>query len=68
MKAYFRPEYTFEEMHHVNFDWYRPMNCHRHTEDEVRQFCAAAGLTIERLHAEPSGFTVVALRDPRSPG
>ena len=43
------------------------MNCHRHTEEEVRQFCADAGLSIERLHAEPSGFTVVAVRDPRSP-
>lgn len=68
MKAYFRPEYTFDEMHHVNFDWYRPLNCHRHTEEEVRQFCTEAGLSIERLHAEPSGITVVAVRDSRSPG
>lgn len=68
MKAYYRPEFTFDEMHHVNFDWYRPLNCHRHTEEEVRQFCAEAGLAIERLHAEPSGFTVVAVREPRTPG
>ncbi len=62
MKAYFRPEYTFEEMHHINFDWYRPLNCHRHTEAEVRDFCTSAGLAIERFHAEPSGFSVVATR------
>jgi hypothetical protein len=39
------------------------MNRHRHTEEEVRQFCADAGLSVERLHAEPSGFSVVAVRD-----
>jgi len=64
MKAYFRPELSFDEMHHVNFDWFRPLNCHRHTEEEVRAFCVDAGLSIERLHAEPSGFTVVAVRVP----
>lgn len=63
IKAYFRPELSFDEMHHVNFDWFRPLNCRRHSEDEVRAFCADAGLRIERLHAEPSGFTVVAVRD-----
>lgn len=63
LKAYFRPELSFDEMHHVNFDWFRPLNCHRHTEEEVRAFCADAGLRIERLHAEPSGFTVVSVRD-----
>jgi arsenite methyltransferase len=62
VKAYFRPEFTFDEMHHINFDWFRPLNAHRHTEEEVRSFCADAGLRIERLHAEPSGYTVVAVR------
>jgi arsenite methyltransferase len=62
MKAYYRPELGFDEMHHINFDWYRPLNCHRHTEDEVRRFCRDAGLEIERFHAEPSGFAVVAVR------
>lgn len=64
MKAYYRPDFTADEMHHINFDWYRPLNCHRHTEDEVRAFCRDAGLAIERLHAEPSGFAVVAIREP----
>ena len=63
LKAYYRPEFAFDEMHHINFDWYRPLNCHRHTEEEVREFCHAADLTIERLHAEPSGFAVVAIRN-----
>ena len=63
LKAYYRPEFAFDEMHHINFDWYRPLNCHRHTEEEVREFCRAANLTIERLHAEQSGYAVVAVRN-----
>ena len=64
LKAYYRPEFGFDEMHHINFDWFRPTNRHRHTEAEVRAFCANAGLSIERLHEEPSGISVVAVRDP----
>lgn len=62
MKAYYRPDFGFDELHHVNFDWFRPANCHRHTEAEVRECCERAGIEIQRLHAEPSGFTVVATR------
>jgi arsenite methyltransferase len=60
VKAFYRPDWSFDEMHHVNFDWYRPANARRHTEEEVRGFVEAAGLTLERLYAEPSGYSVVA--------
>lgn len=59
-KAYYRPEYSLDEMNHINFDWFRPLNCHRHSADEIRMFCQNAGLTIERLHLEESGITVIA--------
>lgn len=62
-KLFFREEFGFDEMHHINFDWFRPQNCHRHTEEEVRDFCARAGLRIERLHAEDAGITVIALKE-----
>jgi SAM-dependent methyltransferase len=61
-KAFYRPDFTLEEMNHINFDWFRPQNCHRHTEQEVRSWCAEAGLAIERLHAGESGFTAVAVK------
>ncbi|MEE2789390.1 MAG: methyltransferase domain-containing protein [Myxococcota bacterium] len=61
-KAFYRPELTFDEMHHINFDWYRPLNCHRHTQDEIRAFCDAARLSIDHLAEEPAGLTVVARR------
>jgi arsenite methyltransferase len=60
VKAFYRPDWTFDEMNHVNFDWYRPTNARRHTEEEVRGFVADAGLAIERFHVEPSGYSVVA--------
>jgi SAM-dependent methyltransferase len=62
-KLFYRPELTLAEMTHINFDWYRPANCHRHTPEEVRGWCDAAGLVIERLHVEEAGITCVARRD-----
>ena len=60
VKAFYRPDWSFDEMHHVNFDWYRPANARRHTEEEVRGFVDKAGLQLETLSAEPSGYSVVA--------
>lgn len=59
-KAYYREDYNLDEMNHINFDWFRPHNCFRHTPDEVREFCSRAGLSIDRLHVEDSGITVIA--------
>src|SRR5262249_27805795 len=27
-KAYYRPEFSFDEMNHINFDWFTPKCCH----------------------------------------
>ena len=59
-KCYHRPDWTLEEMQHVNFDWYAPKNCHRHRKDEIERWCVAAQLEIERLDQQEAGFTVVA--------
>ncbi len=59
-KAFYRPGMTLEEMNHVNFDWYAPRNAHRHTVEEVRGWCAEAGLIIERERIEDSGITAIA--------
>ena len=59
-KAYYRPDYSIDEMNHINFDWFRPSNCYRHTPEEIKSFCEAAGLLIERLHVGESGITVIA--------
>ena len=59
-KMYYKPEYSLDEMNHINFDWYRPLNCHRHTEDEIRQYCKDASLDIEHINIQHAGITVVA--------
>jgi SAM-dependent methyltransferase len=66
-KAYYRPEFTLDEMNHVNFDWFRPQNCHRQTPEEVQAWCAEAGLTIDTMRVEEAGITVVARRAGDTP-
>lgn len=61
-KLYYRPEFTESETNHINFDWYRPLNCHRHTPEEVLAWCEKLGLEIERLDVQESGITVVAAK------
>ena len=61
-KAFYRPDFTLEENNHINFDWFRPLNCHRHTPDEVVQICIDSGLSIEDMTIEDSGISVVARR------
>jgi ubiquinone/menaquinone biosynthesis C-methylase UbiE len=63
-KMFYRSDYSIDEMNHVNFDWFRPLNCHRHTPAEVERFCRNAGLNIERIHVEEAGITVVGVKRP----
>lgn len=61
-KLFWNEAFTFEENHHINFDWYHPRYAHRHTEDEIRRWCADCGLTIKHFDAQESGFTVRATK------
>jgi hypothetical protein len=47
-------------MNSINYDWFAPANAHRHTPEEVRAWCAGAGMTIEREVVEEAGITVIA--------
>ena len=62
-KAYYKQDWTEDEMNHVNFDWYRPKNCHRHTEDELVEWCSDLSLNIEHTDVQPSGITLVARKN-----
>lgn len=62
LKAYYRPEFSFDEMNHINFDWYTPQYAHRQTPDEVSAWVAEAGLVVEHMKTEEAGITVVARR------
>lgn len=61
-KMYFDKSLSFEEMHHINFDWFRPLNCHRHTPEEIKKWCKEAGLKIERMNVQEAGITVIAIK------
>lgn len=61
-KAFHHPDLSFDELNHINYDWYAPANAHRQTEEEVRAWCAEAGLEIERERIEEAGITVIARR------
>jgi arsenite methyltransferase len=60
VKMFYRDDLKFDEMAHINFDWFAPRNAHRQTEHEVREWCEAAGFDIEREVVEDAGITIVA--------
>ena len=59
-KAYHRPEYGFEELNHINFDWFTPKYCHRQSPEEVEAWVREAGFKVRSMKTELSGITVVA--------
>lgn len=64
LKAYYRPEFSFDEMNHINFDWFTPRYAFRQTPEDVRAWLEEAGLSLEHMSVEDAGITVVA----RKPG
>ena len=59
-KAFYDPTLSFDEMNHINYDWYVPLNCARQTPEEVRSWCAEGGLKVEREVIENAGITIIA--------
>jgi arsenite methyltransferase len=59
-KTFYRPDLTFDEMNHINFDWYAPANAQRQSIEQVRSWCIDAELEIEREVVEDAGITVIA--------
>lgn len=58
-KAFYRPDWTLDEMNHVNFDWYRPTNCHRQTPEQVRSWVSNNGLEIVKWDVKLEGISVI---------
>ncbi len=61
-KAYYTPTLSLDEMNHINFDWYTPKNCHRHTPEEVQGWMRDLGFDVTWIRSEESGITIVADR------
>lgn len=62
-KMFWNEALSFEENHHVNFDWYAPRYAHRHTEEEIRDWCREFGLRVTHFDREESGYTVRASKE-----
>lgn len=60
LKAFYNPSLTFAEMQHVNYDWFAPKYCWRHTPEEIEEFCSESGLNILHKFVDDSGISVVA--------
>ncbi len=61
-KMFWDPNQSFDENNDANFDWYHARYAHRQREDEVRRWCAEAGLEITHFNAQPGGYAVRARR------
>lgn len=59
-KTFYRPDFSFGEMNHINYDWYAPANAHRQSPEEVREWCAQSDLVVEREVVEEAGITMIA--------
>ncbi len=62
LKCFWNDAFTFEENNHITFDWFHPRYAFRYTEEELRGWCAGAGLDIEHWRAEENGYTFRARR------
>lgn len=62
-KMFYRPDLSFDEMNHINFDWYAPANAARQSPEEVRTWCVEAGLSVEREVIEDAGITIIGRKD-----
>jgi SAM-dependent methyltransferase len=62
LKCFWNEDLGWHQSVMVNYDWYSPVFRSRHTEDEVRSWCAAAGLEVIHLDVIESGISVRARR------
>ena len=57
-KIFWNYEYNFEENAVINYDWYHPQDCTRHTIEEVKKWFNQNGLKINYEYTDFYGITV----------
>lgn len=58
IKCFWNNEFTFEDNAVINYDWYHPQNCTRHTLNEVREWFTDNGLKINHEFVDHYGITI----------
>lgn len=58
LKCFWNPQLTYQENVAINYDWYHPILCTRHTLSEIQEWFKEADLTIVHHCVDPYGITV----------
>ena len=61
LKCYWNEQLSQSECDVINYDWYHPQLCHRHTMDEIKGWMSEANLEIRHSYEDHYGITVRAL-------
>lgn len=61
-KCFWNPELGFAQSSVINYDWYHPQLCTRHTMPEILNWFAQEGLTVTQQCEDPYGITVRGMR------
>ena len=58
MKCFWNPELSFDDNVAINYDWYHPQLCSRHTLPEVEDWFRTGGLEVTHSHTDFYGITL----------
>lgn len=58
MKCFWNPELSFHDNAVINYEWYHPQLCSRHTVEEIRAWFDRAGLRVLHEHVDFYGITM----------
>lgn len=58
MKCYWNDDLSFEANSAINYDWYHPQDCSRHTMEEIAEWFKEAGLEITHAYEDFYGITM----------
>jgi len=58
LKCFWNPDLTFEANSAINYDWYHPQLCSRHTLAEIEGWYQQAGLEIIHRNVDHYGITI----------
>ena len=62
-KCFYNKDFTDDENTLVNYDWYSPVDAHRHTDDEVKAWFIEAGLSNIKIFNPESGISARGIKD-----
>ncbi len=58
MKCYWNNDLSFSENSAINYDWYHPQDCSRHTVEEIKEWFKESNLNILHVYEDFYGITI----------